>query len=312
MKRIVSIATSCLLLLAVAFSLASCATWDGVKEDVKDLFQEEPEANAISLVASEPVYFEATESSPAYVEKTITAVVVPANAIDQDLIWELYWENNTLGEDAKLADYVAIEADAEDSHILHVRCFKAFGDAVIGIRATVKDSDVTATCSVTFVGEPAELNIFTASALDTVDNNGIGMLRLGSGQTYTFECSLSNIFGEVGEIYGNYELAVEVGGACTFNGVHYIAKLDSNYIVLVNPGDSTYPVKTIGNYTFADGVLTVQILVDPSSISGFTGYNGYMPYISFTITETVSGLSQEFSVVTCPKAEAVELGDLQF
>ena len=93
-KQITNIVCAALLVLASVFSLASCATWDGIKEDVNNLVDDQVIENdhlSLSLCASAAVVVPATDDAPAYVEKTIAATVLPEKATNKALEWEILW-----------------------------------------------------------------------------------------------------------------------------------------------------------------------------------------------------------------------------
>lgn len=220
-KQTLKIVFAALLVVASVFSFASCATWDGMKEDVNGLFEEKLQQNdpnlvSVSLCSTDAVVIPETEELPAHVLKTITATVVPAAAVNKELTWEVYWITNNIGEEAVVTDYVTIDTEGEDNEICNVRCFQAFGDSVIGIKAKTVKGGCEAECKVTFVGEPTAL---VATINGEAINNGT---MFNVGEKVDFAVTTENIFGTVEDglcQIGELSAALTLKGAFTVNVV---------------------------------------------------------------------------------------------
>lgn len=310
-KQTLKIVFAALLVVASVFSLASCATWDGIKEDVNNLVDDQVIENdnlSLSLCASAAVVVPATDDAPAYVEKTIAATVLPEKATNKALEWEILWLENTLGEDAKVTDYVTIETSGEINNVCTVRCYQAFGDSVIGIKVKTVKGECEAQCEVTFVGEPSELAI----NLDGVESDG-DKVTLLAGNNYSFAVALENIFEQVGEEYGTYTMAVTVNGS-------YKAMYGTEQCIMTleKPADGLAVFRgVIGGTTKEINYLVGSLYNGVLYIDAQNGYDSdsyfhscvddIIPSVTFTITETVSGLSTSITVVVETAAAEINM-----
>ena len=317
-KQITKIICAALLVLATVFSLASCATIDGMKEDINNFIENEvltEDTLSLSLCASEAVVVPATDDAPGYVEKKIAATVLPENATNKALEWEIYWQENTQGEDALVTDYVTIETSGETNNVCTVRCYQAFGDSVIAIKAKTIKGECEAICEVTFVGEPSELAI----DLSGCEEDG-GKVTLLAGQNYNFSLTLDNFFNHVGDEYGTYTMTATANGAyvATFGGgeTAQTATMTLRIPYGGTSGTALFTGEVNGtprevnyvSYSLNGNMLLLTAKDAYNSDSYYTScVDDIVPSVTFTITETVSGLSTSVTVIVEAAAEEINM-----
>lgn len=307
MKRILTTVLAAVLLVATVFTLASCGG-----EKVK----EEPEnagVMSISLCSSEGTTTYALADGPIYcVEKTITATVQPTYAINKEITWSVDWQTNNEGEDADISDYIKIAPSGDYNETLAVRCYKAFTDSTIAIKAETTDKTCSAVCIVTFEGIPSSLEVDT-SEYSTAKNANKDMVVFISGQDNTLAINLDNLFGVVGENYDTFTVTMVGHGAVTVqygagSEIVETASMRGNKFVLVDTS-GTY-VTEIMSYSIVDGNLVITGLNMANSSSGFVKYNqDYMPYATITVTEISTKVSYTFDAIVLTAAQAIELSN---
>lgn len=110
------------------------------------------------------------------VNKTITATVLPATAINKAVDWSVEWADNT--NTSNVGEYITVTPDSDGSTTATVSCYKAFSGNIL-ITVTTRESNYTASCVVTFIGLPTDISA-TGSLMPYGENN---TCDLGIGQT---------------------------------------------------------------------------------------------------------------------------------
>lgn len=240
MKNVLKIFCAALLVAATVFTFASCATIDGMKQDVKDFLKdneeeivdefkdEEAAAFRFNLLNSASLTLCSAEvevvTSTALVEKQLTALVEPSTAA-VEIEWEVYWITNPFGEDAVVTDYVTVSPSVDDSKVAIVGAHKAFKDAVIGVKAVTNPGGYSAVCEVSFVGEPKEL---LAVGIDDQDH-----FRIDQGHYLDMGSSLEF------EVYSFNKFGTSIDGVCQIGDVNCELKLKGNITVNVTTENGT-------------------------------------------------------------------------
>lgn len=246
----------------------------------------------VMLRAETPVTYAA---NGAYVEQTLTATVLPANATNQKVDWTVAWAD---GQTGTVTDYVTVTPTSDGSTTASVKCYQAFTGNII-ITVTTRESGFEASCIVTFKGIPSEISVS-----GDVGASDDGVYYLGVGGTYTYDVALSNIFGSVGdEYYDNLTVTTSAYGSINVADMTYNVAME-NWSV---SNGSTITLEGIKSKfitaSCTDGVLSIKTLKSIESyyvkktvsgnnetyMSKFNGYASDDHY--FTVQVTVPGTS---------------------
>lgn len=167
-------------------------------------------AHGITLSAlSETVV---TEMDAPYIEKIVTAEVVPANAYYQDLEWSIDWISETT---ENIENYITVTV-SEDTHTATLRCYKAFASLQALLTVLANGSTCSATATVIYTGTP---NVITPGAVTggiKREEYDLYFLEGNSGIS-TIDLTYDNIFGNVTEDYvPDFEFSVELSNVMVF------------------------------------------------------------------------------------------------
>ena len=208
MKKFIKILSLCLI-MTMLLSFTACNVPAEPNEDVNvnDVVIElEKEMSRIMLSSGEAVIDETTNS----VSKTITATVLPEDAPDKSVDWSIEWLENNEGEDAIVTDYVTVTPTEDGSLTATVTAYRSFENSTISIIAKTRFGEATASCVVRFVGVPSSLEIVQFDGIEIFDEYyQKNIINLVVGQSYYFDVSLNNVFGNVTE---NYVPDIEIIG----------------------------------------------------------------------------------------------------
>ena len=237
MKNVLKILCAALLVAATVFTFASCATIDGMKQDVKDFLKENEEeivdefkdeeaaafrfnllnSASLTLCSAEAENVVATEETPAHLEKTLTATVYPEDTPFSALAWSVYWQDENA---ADVAEYVTIQEN-ENAHSVVVSCWQQF-EGVICIEVAAKDyPSIKAVCEVTYVGIPSSMyavneegvRLSTASKLDVMAYmEPFSFVYYGSN-ALDDEIELEELEVTFEFVSGSFDYGTEMGGA---------------------------------------------------------------------------------------------------
>ncbi len=267
-----------------------------------------PEVQSVKLAMGSAATYAADNS----VSKTVTATVFPEAAKNKAVDWAIEWVDENA---ANISEFVTVTPESDGSPTATVTCYKPFtGEALI--TATTREGKLFDTCRVVFVGNPSSLQI-SASEL-TVTGGTIGSYyEIGSGNTYTFDLTPANVFGQVGAAC-NYSYSVKGVGSIKVQKQYYSTVNDGVSWVdgteaTVNIADITevskyYP--TIFDCSISGNQLTVKVNCTlqnyyTSSVRNgnvITYENRFREYVNdswyyeITVTETNSGVSKAFKV----------------
>lgn len=133
------------------------------------------------------------------VSKTIVATVLPETAANKQVDWSVEWGDEEAEGD--VPQYVTVTPASDGSTNATVTCKQAFTGTILVI-ATTRESGYQASCILTFIGIPTDMNIS-----GSVSPTG-GAYKLGIGQEYVFDVALTNPFGSVGEQFNDFECGV--------------------------------------------------------------------------------------------------------
>lgn len=300
------------------------------------------ESFAIQMISSEGIRLASgpmmAVNSIGGVSKTLTATISPDDAVDKNVDWSIAWEEGSTRAGEPVTDYITVTPESDGALVATVTCFKAFsGDKAI-ITVITRAGGFTATCAVEFKGIPSSLSIDTTGYTSSLDSTwGVQMVDVLCGEIALFDLDLDNVFGSVGSEYGDYAISLEAHGAIDIG----IESYDSSGN---HTGSSTitYDLKVADlfeqegySYTFFDksggmhshvrasiegGKLRIDAQDAISAYFTITGgrtgraeysfknyVDGKVPYVTVTVTERVSGLSQSVNIRTIATVENIAL-----
>ncbi len=291
-----------IMVLAVALSLAmvGCSSNKDAPPPENDFSAEMHDTQYVKLAMSSAAVVAADNS----VSKTLTATVLPATAENKKVDWTVEW--NDTENTATVTDYVSVTPAADGSTTATVTCYQAFTGTVI-ITATTRENGYSATCVVSFVGLPTDI-VLNGSLSQTA-----GAYKVGIGQTYTFNVSLTNPFNQVGSQFNSF--------SCDVNGVgSFIVGYMEHYNKSGNDkwyegSDETVTLDSLKDkfitVSYSQGVLSITTIKSIESYyssserldSGRTTayhdkFRSFVDdcYFNVWVKENTSGLTKEFKV----------------
>lgn len=254
--------------------------------------------NSAMRLAATPMV---TNDSTSY---TITATISPASASNQAVDWTVEWADSS--NIATVTDYIVVAPSTDGSKTATVTCKQSF-EGTIFVIATVRNSNITARCMVSFVGKPTDLNVSTSIPLSN------GYYEIPSTGTKYIDLVLNNAFNSVGADYGNYTVSVVKSGSVkygtktqnfttgaiswgtlsTTNFADYESKCDVPFVEFRISGSR---LNVICNGGLAAGCSTVN--VGSNSITVYDAFNSEVSkcYYTVTVTENLSNLAVTFKV----------------
>ena len=298
-----------LLLAAVtilmAVSLTSCAPehlpFDQMDGEISssDTLATEPQTSPYIALAVSPVTV-ATTANTTVLKQTLTATVIPVTAANKQVDWSIAWADSK--NTRNVTDYVTVTPKTDGSTVATVACFKPF-DGNIVITVTTRDSAFRTQCIVSYVGKPTDV-VFTGNLTATS-----GLYRVAPEGSYTFNVSLTNPIGTVGEQFDDIEVSVGAVGSVILGYREYYTMSDTEK--WYEASNVTVELKTLTDKfisaTYSNGVLTVNTLgaiedyyesmqrLDGGRTRAYKNqFRSYVNdcYFTVTITEKTSGLSE--------------------
>ena len=328
------------VMILTAVSLASCIPEDDpietdTEEVTTDPLRIEPEENPYITVSVSPVTVAVTNNQPT-LKQTLTATIQPATVANKEVDWTVAWADSTGVGD--VTDYITVTPESDGSTNATVTCYKPFtGDIVITV--ITRDGGFTARCLCNYVGKPTSLAIEPTGATMVSDSDwNIRVAEVKSGNTYLFDLLPSNVFGSTGSTFTpDYDISIQAHGGIDTHQKNYDSSgavtgtINANVELTVADLMDTqgycyaYFPKTGGIHTFLTvrieaGKLRIEAQEDPASFTWTTGnqlgkatctFDGYtgdkIPYVTITVTEKNTGLTQTVHVRTVSAVRSVSL-----
>lgn len=155
-----------------------------------------------------------TAAEGEYVEQTLTATVTPSTAQEKGVDWTVEWADGSDASD--LSDYLTITPASDGSNVCYVRAYAAFDKDII-ITVTTRDGGYSATCTVSFVGNPSDMEI-NVSELTSIQDSGWGqqIYQLKTNRTYNLNIAFDNFFNQINPSFVP-EYEVSITGVGTFD-----------------------------------------------------------------------------------------------
>lgn len=265
------------------------------------------------------------EASPS-VSKVITATVLPEDAIDKSLHWEIFWLSTDI--DNPVTDYVQI-TPSNDTLSCTVTAYQGFEGSSIQIKATSNASGVFALCAVEYDGKPENLYInYNGNKLSNNDTSLDNRIDLISGTTYSFDLSFGNTLNNIGSNYDLNNLT------CTLNGSGNFLATRTTYARSQSPVVETDINVSVDNYVnyfveaeISEGKLIIKvkkpissyyILSQSSNGAVELVYSGLHPLGSpcfyVNVRDTISGVynSLYFNIIANVSSVALSENKLTF
>lgn len=298
-KFIAIVAAFMALAVALSLVLVGCASGkDTIPEN--DFSAEMHDTQYVKLAMSSA----ATVAADNSVSKTLTATVLPETAENKAVDWTVEWDDTE--NETAVTDYVTVTPTADGSTTATVTCHKAFTGNII-ITVTTRENGYSATCVVSFVGMPTDISI--NGSLSPVS----GEYKVGIGETYTFNVSLTNPFNQVGEQFNDITCGVNGVGSVVLGYMeHYntsgtdkwydesdetvtLDSLKENFItVSYSAGKlSITTIKSIESY-----YSSVQRMDGGRTRAYHDKFRSFVDdcYFKVWVKESTSGLTKEFKV----------------
>ena len=328
------------IMILTAVSLASCIPEDDpIETDTEEVTTEplqiDPEENPYITVSVSPVTVSVTNNQPT-LKQTLTATIKPATTANKEVDWTVAWADSSGVGD--VTDYITVTPESDGSTNATVTCYKPFtGDIVITV--ITRDGGFTARCLCNYVGKPTSLVIEPTGATMVSDSDwNIRVAEVKSGNTYLFDLLPSNVFGSTGSTFTpDYTFTIQAHGGIDTHQKNYDSSgavtgtINANVELTVADLMETqgycyaYFPKTGGIHVFMDvrienGKLKIEAKEDPASFTWTTGnqlgkatctFDGYtddkLPFVTVTVTEKNSGLTQTIHVRTVSAVQSVSL-----
>ena len=330
--------------ILTAVSLASCdpgdlfsdtEAEDTTASETAESLHIQPEMSPFITVSVSPMTVSVTNNKTT-LKQTLVATIQPATTENKEVDWTVAWADSTGAGD--VSDYITVTPESDGSTTATVTCYQPFtGDIVITV--ITRDGGFTARCLCNYVGKPTSLAIEPTGATTVSDSKwNIRVAEVKSGNIYYFDLLPSNAFGSVGSTFTpDYDISIQAHGGIDTHQKNYdstgavIGTVNANVELTVADLMDTqgycyaYFPKTGGLHTFLtvrieDGKLKIEAKDDPSSYTyttgsqlgkatcAFSGYtDGKLPFVTVTVTEKNSGLTQTIHVRTASAVQSVSL-----
>lgn len=203
MKRILTILLATVLCIGSLFAFG-CSVGNTNKEETP---KNEIKVYSVRMAMGSPMTA-TTDDGQKYIEKTLTATVLPSTATNKKVDFIVEWDVTSTLSSEPVSDYITVVQDSDGSTTGKVRCFKDFGDNEIIITVRTRDGGFTDTCICMYEGLFVGVTINTSN-LKTKNTAVRGdYYELLCGQTYTLDLTSTDMFNDVTQ--GDY--SVSAGG----------------------------------------------------------------------------------------------------
>lgn len=159
-----------------------------------------------------------SESASGAASVSITATVYPVTASNKAVDWLVSWATpeSVFASGKQVTDYVTVVPTYDGSPIAVVTCHLPFESEVIRITCVTRERGYTASCNVTFLGNPDRLSIITGIDLtESETEHHVARYVLSSNSQYDMDLVLTNDWGVIGATFGVYEVTVTGIGTLT-------------------------------------------------------------------------------------------------
>lgn len=277
-------------------------------------------------------------------EHVLTATVLPEDAENREVDWSVAWEDTSRQE--TVSEYIRLITNGDGGNVATVTCLQPFTGNIV-ITVTTREGGFTARCLCKYMGLPSAMEVDLSDATIVTDTDwNVGVMEIDSGNVTTYhEINLSNIFGKpTAEFTPEYDIVLEAhGGIYTKNSTYdangnllstergELALRTEDFMDIMHYCSAYFSGFGIVNCLYVglrDGQLYISGPSYPASFSTekknsdgtvtkavFDGYIDDMePYVTVTLTETVTGITYTFNVRTVGLVNDVNLdhGEIVF
>ncbi len=265
------------------------------------------------------------------VSQSVQAIVLPDDAPDKSVDWELYWAEDAPLKDEDIAGYLTLTPEYDGATSAIITCKRSFRDSIAYIKVTTRVGGFESICSVSYSGILSSIQL-DAHGLSTGTGNDCFKYNVPINASSNIDINLCNVFGDVNEDYYDnlsYELVgigkitvdnytIGYSGSSWANNEKQI-DMDTlkNSLVSVSIENRKLvitPIKNVENYYESiTGTTrsTTYINKFKSYVNGSTGAPGVTPYLKvyvrcgnicaefmFQIVSAVSGVQMSTSNIT--------------
>jgi hypothetical protein len=251
-KKAIALLLAAISVLTILVSLTGCNV---SQEETKGPYHTEfVDTNNIRLMADGPMTYTTNEGA----SQIITATVSPATATNKNVSWSVAWAEES---NLNVGEYVTVTPLNETANRVKITCFQPFEGNII-VTVTTQEGNYSAECVVSFVGLPTFINV-ESEAIFSED-----AFRLGIGQSYTFNLTLTNPFNYIGADYTDLEISVKGIGSVILSTYEYYTQTGNSK--WYDTSDKQFTVDELkDNFitaTIENGVLTITTL---RSVEGY-------------------------------------------
>ncbi len=346
MTKTMSIIIAVLLVLVLAVGVTAGVTkgfqdWNLGKEPVEETPMDEEPATVVT--AETKLFLSAGEAYAASeggsVNKDLTAIILPADAVDKSVDWTVVWGENSTRANENVSNYVTVTPSSDGAATATVSCYQSFEGDIIVVTVRTRMGGFSASCTVQYAGIPESLAIDTASLNSVSDNSwNVDVVEMLCGSEYYLPLNLDNSLHQVGSSFANNYMV----SATAHGGINaHIETYDSDgnhtgtssaqynltvsdlwesngyvYTSISEPGGMLIHVKA--------SIENGQLKVEPEK--AITAYGGIsvgrggraestfgsyidnkIPYTTITVTETSTGISYSINIRTIATIQSVAL-----
>ena len=253
-------------------------------------------------------------------EKTLQAIVYPESATDKSVTWSV----SCTDEGVDASDYIRLLTfDGAAENKISVLALQPFGGHEFIIKCTTVIGGFTAECKVTYVGNPSYLGFHEVLA-----DGGYRFVNdqptLVSGSETRYKLVLDNVFHQIGNDFGTYEIqsVAIVNGTIKADKFYYTVNGEQK-IGTDDNHDISGKADDFITATLEGDVLTIKVTraieswvgdaVGNASSGNFYRFAGYTdsgkPYFAVTVKDTVSGATNTLRFEIESVVQSVLLSD---
>lgn len=252
----------------------------------------------------------------------LTATVLPLDAPDKSVDWNIEWDVAPMYGENPVTDYVTVIPQFDGSNVATITCIQGFGTDTIVVTVTTRVGGYKAECELSYAGLPTTFNITVNDGESSYDEGwGFDIINLYSDTTYTCTLNLDNELHYIGENFEpsytcsvagfgsfNYNFTKKVG----INGTPTTEQRVCNFLsddpvdvgilenlVTVNFDAETGTLSLISKMTVAS-YYTKEYFDSHRSYEEyqFVSYTDptKVPYFEITVTENNTGLSSSIKI----------------
>jgi len=223
----------------------------------------------MEMIFSEKALASAYVNNNDCVSARIEVYVYPENAVNKAIDFSVAWGKVSINSGKSVSEFIKVIPDYDGSTLATVSCYKAFPGETIIITARSRDTGVTATCTVYFVGVATAMDITSDNAIlsYSVEKGEYYALKTG-GNKYVFNLDLSNSFNSVGTADFIYSVEA-VGSLYVGKGLSDASSGYYHFSEYQEKPLSFFQDYVLQNITLDNSARTISITTNESGISEY-------------------------------------------